>query len=182
MIRTSTLGAVALLVAAPFAGSAQNAREDDVGSSIGLVSVTRAVEESPRYRAAGEEWTAVMNRRSGELRRKQDELIATQDRITAAQAGATEAEREAMMAEIEQIQNDLARMNQDLQRDLNALRSELLRPVVEEVGAAIRAYAAENDLTLVIDISHPEIAPVFVDEAADITDAVVARLREGQEP
>ena len=73
-------------------------------------------------------------------------------------------------------------MNGDVQMQLNDLRERLILPITANVDRAIRDFAEENSLALILDVSNPQVGLLFTDGMIDITAAIVDYIETSLQP
>jgi Skp family chaperone for outer membrane proteins len=159
--------------------AAQVAADDEEGPRIGIIVVERLVRESPDYARAEEAFTRAMTDRTALLEAKRSELQTAQEAVISGTAGLDTTARAGLVQAAEDLQVEVDRMTTDIQTDLAALREELLAPVYDQVDEEVVSYIEEFGFDLVLDGSSPSLGLVFLDGTADITDAILARMRTG---
>jgi outer membrane protein len=173
MIRNGLI-AVALLaglVAAPAAAVAE--------TKIGVVSMTRLLEQAPQalalQRALQEEFAP----RQREIRERQEELKKMQEQLSQGEGFMTEDERRRIEKDFREGQRELGRAQNEYVEDLNVRQNEqvgqLQRVFVEEV----RRFGESQgfDLILADGIIHASPA---VDVTAQIIEALQRRYQSEQ--
>jgi Skp family chaperone for outer membrane proteins len=71
------------------------------------------------------------------------------------------------MDQLEQMKKDLQRKAEDAQAAFEKRRGEVFRPLQEEIGKALEAYAKSHNITVIIDGS--QVPVVYASESVDIT-------------
>ena len=84
---------------------------------------------------------------------------------------------EAARIELEQIQQEMQAYEQEGARMFEMRRAQLLTPIVDRVMAGIKAYAKTHSYAIIFDSSLPQ-ALLFVDDAQDLTEKIIAELKE----
>ncbi len=140
---------------------------------IAVVDLQHAIEATSDFQMAAERWTLAMRAETADLSAKQEELRQAQDRLAAEQEELNESARTRQVRTVNALQREFDRMNTDVQNDLNGLREQLILPITAKVDRAIREFAEENNLALVLDISNPQVGLALSDDTIDITAAIV---------
>lgn len=163
--------AVAALVATtlPWRVSAQ-----DVEFKIGVVHIEDVVEGSPAFERASSEWAAALEERTGAIQLRQRELREAELLLTGADAPTGE-ERTVLINGIDRLRNQIERMSANTREDLEALRRELLAPIVARVQEVVVAYGKQNGYDVILDTSAIDLALAIED--IEITDEVLEIVR-----
>jgi Skp family chaperone for outer membrane proteins len=140
---------------------------------IAVVNLQHAIESTSDFQRAAEEWTVAMTSETADLSAKQKELRQAEEKLKAEQDGLNESTSTSLVRIVNELQREFDRMNADVQTELNDLRERLILPITEKVDQAIRGFAKENDLALILDISNPQVGIALSDDTLDITAAIV---------
>lgn len=157
--------ALILLACAPAVALAQG---------IAYVDMERVLQESAMGQAAQQR----LEQRFGErqqpfaeeelaIRRMQAQLDRDKPLMSAAQVERTERE---IKERIERLEQDF----EGVQREVMQAQQEEGRRLIEPARQAVIAVAKEKKLTLVFEAS--QLNAIYIDEAAEITDAVIAAM------
>ena len=165
--------ALAALLLAPSVW-AQDAR-------IALVDFERAVVESREGKRGQEQFNAKLEEKGAQIEAKQKEIEDIQTRLQTQERVLSEAVKADMARDIERKGTELTRLNEDAQRELDTLRQDLLRPVLEVAQQVVQAYALDKGYTIVIDLSAPESTIIFANQGNNITDEII-KLVDAQMP
>ena len=107
----------------------------------------------------------------------QDFQLRYQELERKVQAGEiTPKDQETQTAQLEQDRNNILRYDQDMQTQLAEKREALLAPILDEVRAAIKAVAEENQYTYIFDGSPGIGVLLYADESTNVTDLVKGKL------
>jgi len=126
-------------------------------------------------------FTAAVTKLNSEFQKTQDDLSATaqrlrqqQDEITKLQQTptTTPAQIQTRIDQLDQQKKDYQRRGEDAQAAYQKRRGELLRPLQEDVGRALDAYAKSRGVTIVLDGSQVSI--IYAADSIDITKAFIA--------
>jgi len=75
------------------------------------------------------------------------------------------------MDQLEQMKKDLQRKGEDAQAAFDKRKGEVFRPLQEEIGRALEAYAKSHSITVIID--GTQVPVVYAAESVDITRAFI---------
>jgi Skp family chaperone for outer membrane proteins len=75
------------------------------------------------------------------------------------------------MDQLEGLKKDLQRKAEDAQAAFDKRRAEVFRPLQDEIGKALEAYAKAHNITVIIDGS--QVPVVYASESVDITRAFI---------
>jgi outer membrane protein len=173
MIRKGFIAAALLagLLAGPGAAVAE--------TKIGVVSMSRLLEQSPQALALQKALQEEFAPRQREIRDRQEELKKMQDQLSQGEGFMTDDERRRIEREFREGQRDLSRTQNEYIEDLNVRQNEqvgqLQRVFVEEVRKF--AEAQGYDLILADGIIH---ASPKVDVTAQILEALQRRYQAEQ--
>ncbi len=171
-IKTATLS---LLVIAASALPAGGALAD---TKVGVVNVSRLLQESPQAQAASQALESEFAGRRRELEAQQKDLKAKEDKLQ--KDGAVMAANERTNAEktLRDGQRELARKQNEFMEDLNVRRNEALGQLQRTVLQEVQAYAKTAGLDVVVADA------LYASPAVDITNQVLAALqaRKGAAP
>ena len=174
-MRRGTLSLTLIIAASWLLPNALLAQE----AKIGVVDMERAVVQSNEGKKAETNFTAKLEqyRKDIETRQKhiedQQNKLKTQDRVL------NDAAKAEITRDVEKTQTELKRTQEDAQKELDALRSDLMRPIAQVAEAVVQNYAQEHGFTLIIDRSNPQNNSIlFVHPKADITDEIIKLVNE----
>jgi len=123
-------------------------------------------------------FAVVVNNLSREFKPKNDEILALQtkaqqlsDDIDKTRAVADPKTIAQKVDQLEQMKKDLQRKAEDAQASFDKRRTEVFRPLQEEIGKALEVYAKSHNITVIIDGS--QVPVVYASESVDITRAFI---------
>ena len=166
--------AITTVVAMQISAQAQSVDAD----MIAIVDLQRAIEGTSDFEEAAQEWTLAMTAQTGNLSAKQEELRQAEERLANGEENLTDRARTELGRTIDRLQREFDRMNMDVQNDLNSLREQLILPITVKVDQAVRTFAEENDLLLVLDVSNPQVGLVLTNRTVDITDTIIRQIEK----
>jgi Skp family chaperone for outer membrane proteins len=114
--------------------------------------------------------------KNAELRNLQSQIKAIADdinRLSGASVVSPETIR-AKQGEGERLQRELKYKKEQADADFEKRYTEVVGPVSNDIGNALIQYAAQNGLTMILDISKLMPAVLTVNPAMDVTQAFIA--------
>ena len=78
--------------------------------------------------------------------------------------------------ELEQLKKDLQRKAEDTQADYAKRTRDELNPIFEELDKAIRVFAQQRGIGLILDTSQLEEGILFLDESLDLTRSFITEF------
>ena len=145
-------------------------------SKVAVIDMERAIVESAEGKKAAEKWQARFEARKTEMEKKQKELEEAQTKLKTQERALSDTAKLELNRTIEQKTTEATRLNEDAQKELEELRNQLMRPLAEKASEVVNAYAKEQSLTLVLDVSSGNSGIVYVNDVADITTEIIRRL------
>ena len=112
-----------------------------------------------------------------ELRNLQNQIRAIADDLTKLSANPSVVSEETMRTkrdEGERLQRDLKYKKEQAEADFQKRYNEVVGPVSNDIGNALIQYAAQNGITMIIDISKMAPAVLSYSSATDVTHAFIA--------
>lgn len=140
---------------------------------IGFVNTARVLEQAPQAKAARDRLQQEFSPRESEIINAQRELKDMQDHLERDGPTMSESERARLERDILAKQRDLKRAQGEFSEDLNLRRNEEFARLQREAAQAVVDIARDDKFDLVL-----EAGVVFASDKVDITDKVLARLRE----
>src|SRR5262249_7666751 len=81
-----------------------------------------------------------------------------------------------MAHELENAQTEIESMRKDAEDKLEQMENQLLRPVQLRAATAVRGYASEHNLKIVLDAAVLQDGLFYVHDTADITTEIIRRI------
>ena len=167
-MKTAVVATLALLISVPTVW-AQNIK-------IAVVDFERAVVESAAGKKSSEKFNGTLQAKQADLEKRQKDLEDQQKKLQNGARTLSDAGKADLQKDIDRRQRELQRLNEDAQKELQALRDELLRPIAERATAILNAMAAEQNYTLVVDLSNQENNVLWANPKNDITAELIKRI------
>src|SRR6185295_5229692 len=96
--------------------------------------------------------------------------IRTQDSVR------SDAARAQMARELDAARAEIQTMQQNAQDKFDQMEEQLLRPVQVKTATAVRSYATEHGVKIVLDASVLQDGLFYVHDTADITSEIIRRI------
>jgi len=171
-IKTVSLALLALAATSLPAGAAQ------AQAKIGVVNISRLLQEAPQAQAASAALENEFAARRRDLENQQKDLKAREDKLAKDGAVMAEAERRNAEKTLRDGQRELARKQNEFLEDLNVRRNEALGQLQRSVLQEVQAYAKSAGLDVVVADA------LYASPSVDITGQVLSALqaRKGAAP
>jgi outer membrane protein len=164
-IKTATLSLAVLAASlAPFGVAMAETK-------VGVVNITRLLQESPQAQAASQALESEFAGRRRELESQQKELKAREDKLQKDGAVMAANERASSEKALRDGQRELARKQNEFMEDLNVRRNEALGQLQRSVLQEVQAYAKTAGLDVVVGDA------LYASPSVDITAQVLAALQ-----
>jgi Skp family chaperone for outer membrane proteins len=156
---------------APAGGAASPARIAFVNGRAALTSMPGYAKAESTYMKEGE--AAQM-----EMRKMQATIDSAVADFEQQQAMLSATNRATRRKELETKNEQLQTRAREIQQRMGQRERELLQPMQERLSAIIDGIRAENNYTMIIDLGVQGLGILTYDKSLDITQRVVARLRQ----
>ena len=144
---------------------------------VGIIDMERAIVGSVEGKKAEAAFTAKLEQLRKSIETQQKELEAQQTKLRTQERLLDDTLKANMTRDIERRQTELTRAQEDAQKELDTLRTELMRPIAEVAETIMEKYAREQDYTLIIDTSNPQNGSiVWTNPKAEITDTITKMI------
>lgn len=144
---------------------------------IGFVNSQRILSEAPGAREAQQTFEREMQGYQQELGQMEEELSGLIEDYQQRQTMLSRDARREEELRIQGKQTELQQRAMELEEEAGQRQQELMDPIMERVQTVIEQIRAEGDYSLILDAATG--AFVAADPSLDLTDRVIARLREG---
>jgi Skp family chaperone for outer membrane proteins len=131
---------------------------------------------------AADEIKAKFGPKEAEFNKRAQDLAAKQSQYQKAAATMSDEAKASTERDIQAAQKNLQRDADDTKADFQAEEQRLLSPIMEKMRAVLNKYAAEKQLTMVVDVSQGGQGNnvLFADAASNITLALVAEYDKAE--
>ena len=120
--------------------------------------------------------------KEAEFNKRAQELAAKQTQYQKAAATMSDAAKAGTERDIQAMQKNLQRDADDTKADFQAEEQRLLSPIMEKMRAVLNKYAAEKQLTMVVDVSQGGQGNnvLYADATSNITLALVTEYDKAE--
>lgn len=146
------------------------------GTTVAVVDFRRAVEETQEGKSAISKLTAFGTEQQTAITRKVKEANDLEAQIRAQNGVRSDAARAQMERDLEAARANIQTMGEDAQNKFDQMQEQLLRPVQLRTASAVRGYATEHGLKIVLDASVLQDGLFYVHDTADITSEIIRRI------
>lgn len=146
------------------------------GTSVAVVDFRRAVEETPEGKSAITKLTAFGTEQKAAIDQKVKEANDLETQLRAQTGVRSDAARAQMTRDLDAARTNIQTMGEDAQNKFDQMQDQLLRPVQLRTATAVRGYATEHGLKIVLDASVLQDGLFYVHDTADITSEIIRRI------
>jgi outer membrane protein len=165
------------LAVAPAAAQAQGKQPM---LKIGFISSRAILQQTPGYAAAESTFTKEVQGFRSEVQKLQQQLDSAVRAFDQQSIALSPAARQAKQKELQQLQQRFEQRSNELQGRAQQREQELLQPIQKRVDAVIKGLLVEGNYAVIFDADAPGNNIVAADPALEITNRVVARLKQSQ--
>jgi len=108
-----------------------------------------------------------LQKRNADLQSKQDQYRKSENTLSADQ-------KASLARDIDTIQRNLQRDAQDARQDFEEAQNKLMGGLLQKMQQVLTAYANQNQITMIFDISAQPNNLLYADKATNITAAIIA--------
>jgi outer membrane protein len=163
-----------LLAAVAAAGLASGAVSAQGNLKVGVVSVSRLVEQSPQFAAAQKKIEDEFGPRQRDLQAMQQKLKTQTEQFQRDSPVMSEEERNNLERQIRDGQRDLQRTNDQLVEDFNLRRNEELGKLQRDILVKAQEYARAQKFDLLL---ADQGFVIFASTGVDVTEALLGVLK-----
>jgi Skp family chaperone for outer membrane proteins len=146
------------------------------GTTVAVVDFRRALEETPDGKSAITKLTAFGTEQKTAIEQKIKEANDLESQIRAQNGVRSDAARAQMQRDLDAARANIQTMGEDAQNKFDQMEEQLLRPVQLRTATAVRGYATEHGLKIVLDASVLQDGLFYVHDTADITSEIIRRI------
>jgi len=164
------LAAVAALIPGMFLMQANG------GTTVAVVNFQRTIEETPDGKAAITKLTTFGTEQKNAIQQKIKEADELENRLRAQDSVRSEAAKAQMSRDLAAARSNIEMMGQDAQDKFDQMQEQFLLPVQMRTSTAVRSYATEHGIKIVLDASVLQDGLFYVHDTADITTEIIRRV------
>ena len=148
------------------------------GARIAFVNARAALASMPGYSKAESTYVKEGEAAQAEMKKLQGALDSAVAEFEQQQAMLSASNRAAKRKELETKNEQLQTRAREIQQRMGQRERELLQPMQERLTAIIDGIRAESNYSMIIDLGAQGLGIVTYDKSLDITQRVVARLKQ----
>jgi outer membrane protein len=168
--RSTWIGVAAVALLLPGTLAAQSTK-------VAVVDMERAIVQSVDGKKAETSFTTRLEELRKNVEGKQKAIEDAQNKLKTQDRVLDESVRAERTRDIERQQTELARVQEDAQRELETLRTDLMRPIAQIAEKVLQTYAQEEGFTVIIDRSTPQNESIiYVNPQVEITETITKRI------
>lgn len=141
---------------------------------IAVIDMQGALLTTKEGQKAAEELKTRFAPKEAELTKRQQDLQAKQEAYRKTQNTISAAEKSRVEREIDAAQKALERDADDAKADFEAAQNSLLGGIMQKMQTVLTKYAADNAVTMIVDVSTQPNNLLYADQKANISAAIVA--------
>jgi Skp family chaperone for outer membrane proteins len=145
-------------------------------SSVAVIDFDRAVAETTAGADAIKQLNAFETEQSAEIQKKQKEAEDLQNKLRVQDRALSDAARNELTKSLQEAQSAVQTMSKDAQQKIQQKAEQLLVPVQQKTMDAVRTYAAQNSVKIVLDAAVLQNGLLYVHDTADITTEIIRRI------
>jgi outer membrane protein len=169
-MKVSALFAIAAVIPGMFLVQASG------GTTVAVVDFRRAVVETPEGKSAVTKLNAFGTEQEAAIKQKIKEADDLESQIRAQNGVRSDSARAQMQRDLDAARANIQSMGEDAQNKFDQLEDQLLGPVQLRTATAVRGYATEHGLRIVLDASVLRDGLFYVHDTADITSEIIRRI------
>ena len=169
-MKVRTLLAVAAVVPGMFLVQASG------GATVAVVDFQRAVVDTPEGKSAVSKLTAFGTEQETAIQEKIKAAEALANQIRTQKGVRSDAAIDQMTRDLDAARANIQSMGEEAQKKFDQMQEQLLGPVQLRTANAVRGYANEHGLRIILDKSVLGDGLFYVHDTADITSEILRRL------
>jgi outer membrane protein len=141
---------------------------------IAIIDMQGAVLNTADGKKAAQQIDAKFAPKKAELDQLQKDIATKQDQFAKTRGTMNATAVASAQAEIDSLTTSLKRKQEDAQQDLQEEENKVLGGIMPKLQQVINAYAAANQITVVVDSSANPNNLIYADASVNITPAILA--------
>jgi len=141
---------------------------------IAVIDMQGALLTTKEGQKAAEELKNKFSPKEAELTKRQQDLQTKQEAYRKTQNTISASEKARLEREIDAGQKDLQRDADDAKADFEGEQNRLLGGIMQKMQTVLTKYAADNAITMVVDVSSQPNNLLYADQTANISAGIVA--------
>jgi Skp family chaperone for outer membrane proteins len=144
--------------------------------TVAVIDFERAVSEAPGGKDAITKITTFQNEQLAAITAKQKEAADLENRLRVQSRDLTETARTQLTSNLETARTNIQTMGEEAQKKITEMQQQLIAPIEQKTAMAVRAYATEHGVKIVLDAATLQNGLVYVNDTADITSEIIRRI------
>jgi outer membrane protein len=140
---------------------------------IAIIDMQGALLTTQEGKKAAEDLKAKFGPTEQELNKRQQDLQAKQENYRKNSATMTAAQKSSLEREIDTVQKALSRDAEDAKADFDQAQNQLLGGIMQKMRAVLNKYAADNGITMIVDVSTQPNNLLYADKSTNISEQIV---------
>jgi len=141
---------------------------------IAVIDMQGALLQTKDGQKAAAELKTKFSPKEQELQKRNTDLQAKQDQYRKGENTLSADQKASLARDIDTIQRTLQRDAQDARQDFEEAQNKLMGGLLQKMQQVLTAYANQNQITMIFDISAQPNNLLYADKATNITAAIIA--------
>jgi outer membrane protein len=164
----------ALILTAALGAFVWDAGAQQSVNKVGVISIQRAIAGTKDGQQALQEFDKKVIPKQKDFESRQSELARLQDQYGKGGSVMSEDKRNLMARDIVEKKKRLERDMQDADEELKSEQQKLLQGLGGRIMAVIEKYGKDNNYSVILDVSNPNTAVLYVSTDNNITQDIVS--------
>ena len=147
---------------------------------IAYINSRQILQQTPGYATAESTFNHEVEGYQAEIKRLEEQLDSAGKAFELQAIALSPSGKEAKQKELQAMQQHLTDRQAELQKKAQQREQELMAPIQARVNAIIQGVRAEGNYTIIFDADAPGNNIVAADPLIDLTEKVLARLKQSQ--
>jgi outer membrane protein len=141
---------------------------------IAVIDMQGALLQTRDGQKAAAELKTKFSPKEQELQKRNTDLQSKQDQYRKSENTLNADQKASLARDIDAIQRNLQRDAQDARQDFEEAQNKLMGGLLQKMQQVLTAYANQNQITMIFDISAQPNNLLYADKATNITAAIIA--------
>jgi outer membrane protein len=141
---------------------------------IAVIDMQGALLQTKDGQKAAAELKTKFSPKEQELQKRNADLTAKQDQYRKSENTLSADQKASLARDIDTLQRNLQRDAQDARQDFEEAQNKLMGGLLQKMQQVLTAYANQNQITMIFDISAQPNNLLYADKATNITAAIIA--------
>jgi outer membrane protein len=141
---------------------------------IAVIDMQGALLSTAEGKKAAEELKAKFGPKETEFSKRQQDLAAKQEMLRKGANTVSDAAKATATREIDTLTKALQRDADDTKADFQAEENRLLGAILSKMQAILSKYAADNQISMIVDVSQQPNNLLYADQSANVSAAIIS--------